>query len=154
MSNITSYMPNATYSNSGKVRYGATSEVKSGVGGVVVTPVNLKEAVGFIQVFTSPPLTYVQGGGVTIAHPLGRKPKFLNVMVKCISPNQGYQLDDELHLNGFWCNISGGISCVTDVNNIYGRFSNDGNLILPNKTTGQPVACIKSSFEFYVSVWG
>jgi hypothetical protein len=59
-----------------------------------------------VSIYTSPELTYVNGGVSTVAHGLGKTPLFWTAIMRCVATDLNYAVGDEIPIQGDYNQIS------------------------------------------------
>lgn len=100
--------------------------------------------------FTSSAITASNAGGGTQAHGLGATPKKIWVMMKCITTDAGYAVNDFVN---FYQSAyqSYGIQIGADGTNVMYRFENyAAPIYIVHKTTGASTVIALAKWEFYI----
>jgi len=87
------------------------------------------------QSFESSAQTLSADSEATVAHGLGVKPEFINLILECTSAIDGYSVGDHLHFGAGYNYADRGLSCWADSTNVY--LTTGVNFILARRTAGQ-----------------
>jgi hypothetical protein len=110
----------------GLIEIATTAEFNTGTDTErAVTPSLIKTGLGFSKPYTSPEQTITAAGSLTLAHGLGVKPQFIQILLKCQTGEFGYSSGDELFMQ--YGDNSGsangiGVSIVPDATNLNIRY--------------------------------
>lgn len=113
----------------------------------------MKWAAAGVTRFTSSAITASNAGGGTQAHGLGATPKKVWSMLKCITTDAGYAVNDWVVYNstGASSSTSSGVTIYADSTNVGYRFFNAGQpLLINHKTTGGGTAITNANWELYI----
>jgi hypothetical protein len=103
--------------------------------------------------FTSSAITASNAGGGTQAHSLGATPKRVWTMLKCITTDAGYAVNDFVVYNssGASSSTSSGVTVYADGTNVGYRFFNASSpLSINHKTTGAATTATNANWEMYI----
>lgn len=104
--------------------------------------------------FESAQQTVTTGGGLTIAHGLGVKPKLVWPVLVCITANNGFNVGDEVSCGPiFDAGSGGGIQVVPDATNLNVRFGNSNTLRVLNQSTGAGINLTNSQWRAVFRAW-
>ncbi|KQZ96847.1 hypothetical protein ASD74_06215 [Rhizobium sp. Root564] len=101
--------------------------------------------------------TIAAGGNLTLAHPLGAKPKRLECYLVCATADQGYSVGDEIRVDHQWAvnggNGSYGVALKADASNVYGKVGTGGIGVVGNWSTGVLFGLTVASWKLKVRAW-
>lgn len=111
----------------------------------------------FTKSYTSSDQTIVRTGTLTLAHGFGENPKFIQCVLKCITANLGYSVNDETIVNPSATSESGsdsGLAITYDTTNIYVRFGDSVSVMnIIEKDTGVVSGITIGSWKLIVKAW-
>jgi len=113
-------------------------------------------ALPFQSAYESAQQTITSGGGFTLAHGLGTTPKFVLVVLQCVTAELGYSIGDEVFYNSGVTDAGGnkGTSIVPDVTNLIVRIGSDVAPIgVIRKDTGGYASVTKANWKIVVRAW-
>jgi hypothetical protein len=138
----------ATFSSAAEIRTG-TESAKS------LAPNTLLSALGFSADFTSSNQTVTSAGTLTIAHSLGRIPKFVQPILFFQNTAGGFTAGSFLFLpHGPTTNSNRGIRVTYDATNVYIGFGSDATVFeVINAATGAIVAIANADVRLIIRAW-
>lgn len=105
--------------------------------------------------FESAPQTITPGGLLTLAHGLGRKPRFLNYSLVCVTAEANFVTGEEV--DWYMNNTTSGTNRFNvawfDATNVYFRFSNVASMNIGDKTTGGSTVITPANWSLVVRAW-
>lgn len=148
-------VPDASTSVKGKIQIAASSDIKSGTSGVLaITPSALLSAIGFAAFFESAANSYTNAGLLTLAHGIGRAPKFVQMIFQNVTAEHGYSPGDQVFVYaGEGPAANRGTGVYVDSTNVYVRIASSGIEVV-NKTTGGQGICTVANWAVVVRAWG
>jgi len=151
----------ASLTNKGLIEIATTPETASGASAsLAIAPLGLLSAQGFSDIYESALQTITTGGTLTLAHGIGRTPKFVQVSLYCAIAEHGYSVGDVVQLNGSFMysstvNDTRGVAVVANSSNLVVRFSNKATVFtVLNKNTGALNNCTNAKWRVYFKAWG
>lgn len=144
----------------GAVELATYTEVRDGLSGLLaVTPVSIKDALGFSAWYDSGDQTITLGGALALAHGLGRSPVLINVTLKCMTAEAGFVVGDVLDVPVFSDegSVLWGMSITRSSTTIGVRFAaGSGTYIyaVPHKTDGSRAVLTPANWKLVIRAWG
>lgn len=112
----------------------------------------------FSSIYESSAQTITSAGLLTLPHGLGVKPKLFMTYLKCLVPEQGYLVGDEVNMNTTYHSTSGadsyGVSITYDTTNLYIKYASTANVFVAlSKTTGNGNNLTNANWQFFIRAW-
>ena len=153
-------LPTATTTAQGAVELATDAEFQTGTStGTVVTPSNVQNSLGFSDFFESAQQTITAGGTLTIAHGLGRQPKFIQVLLVNVTAQYGYTTGDDIHFQtGLYAasSASYGVQFHANSTNLLGQYGVSAGvfeILRRDGTPGTAAVITPGNWRIVVRAW-
>lgn len=112
----------------------------------------------FSGIYESTAQTITSAGLLTLPHGFGVKPKLFMTYLKCVTPEYGYLVNDEVIAHTTQVSSSAadsfGVSVTYDATNVYVRYGSGAPVFVAvNKTTGVGVNLTNANWQFFIRAW-
>lgn len=106
---------------------------------------------GMHRMFESTDQTVAANSILTVAHGLGFRPRLVKVVLKCVTTEANYAVDDEVDPIQVWSGVSS-IQCSADATNVTVVYEGANTYVL-NKTTRAQTNITPANWRFVVRAW-
>jgi len=119
------------------------------ISGTLADQTDLNAKLVITESYVSSDITIVSGGSVQLTHGLSTKPVLVEFLLKCVTAEANYSVNDEVILSH-----SESIAAVSDSTYINLRLNSDTNVFtLPNFSTGSATLLTNANWKLIVKAW-